>query len=170
MSRNPSRKDAAMRLLVLLMALWFAPVSFANEDTEEGWQARRALVASARRSRGPDPRGDAHRRTLASAAARIRSMGRFAGVSHRPPQSPPRLHAVKRPTAARHAANTQGRDHERLLQRGRDAATLSPRRPGDVKDRRRCGTRVQRRPRAADPRGAGGWACSPRRDSPTLWP
>jgi hypothetical protein len=29
-----------MRLLVLLMALWFAPVSFANEDTEEGWQAR----------------------------------------------------------------------------------------------------------------------------------
>lgn len=37
-----------MRLLVMLMALWFAPVSFANDDTEElpGWSARPRACAS----------------------------------------------------------------------------------------------------------------------------
>ena len=36
-----------MRLFVLLMALWFAPVSFANDSTEEepGWCNRPRVVS-----------------------------------------------------------------------------------------------------------------------------
>ena len=36
-----------MRWIVLLMALWFAPVSFGNDNTEEepGWCARPRVVA-----------------------------------------------------------------------------------------------------------------------------
>lgn len=34
-----------MRWIVLLMALWFAPVSFGNDDTEEpGWRSRPKVV------------------------------------------------------------------------------------------------------------------------------
>lgn len=39
------RKDSPMRWIVLLIALWCAPLGLANEDTEEaGWRSRPKVV------------------------------------------------------------------------------------------------------------------------------